>query len=343
MQSASSTTESVLSVEGLSKEVEIKAGSELKGSRKVLIVRDVSFTLSRGETLGIVGESGSGKTTLLKSLAMISPPTGGRIVLDGNVIFDRGKRSGSLKGKIQMIFQDPDSSLNPTMKVKDIVAEPLLPLKLDKRVTNEKVSTALDNVGLGGKFAENYPSQLSGGQKQRVSIARAIAPSPALLLLDEPTSALDAAVQAQVLNLLKDLQRKFNLAYILVTHNIFVARYLSDRLGVFYTGEVKELGPTESVLVNPLHPYAWTLLSAFPVPDPDRRTLLSTDVIGEAPSIITPPAGCTFHPRCEYVAEKCRTEKPELKEYFANHIAACHFALEIQNSRKKQQQATAQN
>ncbi len=338
MQSVSSTTElsEVLSVQGLSKEVEMKAGSELKGSRKVKIVKNVSLALSRGETLGIVGESGSGKTTLLKALAMISPPTEGKITLDGVVVFDKGKKTSSLKSKVQMIFQDPDSSLNPTMKVKDIVAEPLRPMKYEKALVAEKVATALDNVGLAGKFAENYPSQLSGGQKQRVSIARAIAPNPALLLLDEPTSALDAAVQAQVLNLLKDLQRKLNLAYVLVTHNIFVARYLSNRLGVFYTGELKELGPTESVLVDPLHPYTWTLLSAFPVPDPDRRTLLNTEVIGEAPSIIVPPSGCTFHPRCPYVQERCRSEIPELREYLPNHIAACHFALEIQHSRKMQ-------
>lgn len=338
MSSTTRTTE-VLSVENLSKEVEIKTGSELRASRKVTIVKGVSFTLSRGETLGIVGESGSGKTTLLKALAMISPPTEGRIILDGSVVFDRGRRTASLKGKVQMIFQDPDSSLNPTMKVKDIVAEPLRPLKYEKAVVAEKVTAALDNVGLSGKFAGNYPSQLSGGQKQRVSIARAIAPNPALLLLDEPTSALDAAVQAQVLNLLKDLQKKLDLAYILVTHNIFVARYLSDRMGVFYTGEVKELGPTESVLVDPLHPYTWTLLSAFPVPDPDKRTLLNTEVIGEAPSIITPPSGCTFHPRCVYVQEKCKNEKPELKEYFPNHTATCHYALEIQKSRKEKLQS----
>ncbi len=257
MQSASSTTElsEVLSVEGLSKEVEVKTGSELKGNRKIKIVKDVFFTLSRGETLGIVGESGSGKTTLLKALAMISPPTEGKVTLEGKVIFEKGRRTASLKSKVQMIFQDPDSSLNPTMKVKDIVAEPLRPLKFEKALVAEKVATALEEVGLAGKFAENYPSQLSGGQKQRVSIARAIAPNPTLLLLDEPTSALDAAVQAQVLNLLKDLQRKLNLAYILVTHNIFVARYLSNRLGVFYTGELKELAPRSlfwSILSTPI-------------------------------------------------------------------------------------------
>ena len=336
MQSASSITKTteVLSVENLSKEVELRTSSEFRASRKVKLVKNVSFTLSRGQTLGIVGESGSGKTTLLKALSMISPPTEGRVVLDGELIFDKGKRTSKLKGRIQMIFQDPDGSLNPTMKVKDIVAEPLIPMNLKKAIVAVKVATALENVGLGGKFAENYPSQLSGGQKQRVSIARAIAPSPALLLLDEPTSALDAAVQAQVLNLLKDLQKKLNLAYILVTHNIFVARYLSDRLGVFYTGELKELGPTETVLNNPLHPYTWTLLSAFPAPDPDKRTLLTTEVIGEAPSIISPPPGCTFHPRCLYVREKCKVDRPELKEYASNHIAACHYALEIQNSRK---------
>ncbi len=209
MQSASSTIDDrVLIVENLSKEVEVKTGSEFRSNKKVKIVQDVSFELLRGETLGIVGESGSGKTTLLKAVAMISPPTEGKMVLDGKTIFENGKKVGSLKGKVQMIFQDPDSSLNPTMKVRDIVAEPLRPLKYETDVINERVQTALENVGLGGKYAENYPSQLSGGQKQRVSIARAIAPNPALLLLDEPTSALDAAVQAQVLNLLKDLQKK---------------------------------------------------------------------------------------------------------------------------------------
>jgi peptide/nickel transport system ATP-binding protein len=337
MQSASSITErsQVLSVENLSKEVEIKTGSEFRSNKKVKLVKSVSFNLSRGETLGIVGESGSGKTTLLKALAMISPPTEGKIVLDGKVIFDKGRRTQGLRGKVQMIFQDPDSSLNPTMRVKDIVAEPLRPLKVEKEVIGQMVRSALDNVGLGGKYSESYPSQLSGGQKQRVSIARAIAPNPALLLLDEPTSALDAAVQAQVLNLLKDLQRKLNLAYILVTHNIFVARYLSDRMGVFYTGEVKELGPAESVLVEPLHPYTWTLLSAFPVPDPEKRSLLKTEVIGEAPSIIAPPMGCTFHPRCAYAVARCKTDVPELKEYLPNHTAACHFALDIQKSRRQ--------
>ena len=336
MQSASSTTDDrVLIVENLSKEVEVKTGSEFRSNKRVKIVQDVSFELLRGETLGVVGESGSGKTTLLKALAMISPPSEGKMVLDGTTIFESGKKVGSLKGKVQMIFQDPDSSLNPTMKVRDIVAEPLRPLKYETDVIKERVQTALENVGLGGKYSENYPSQLSGGQKQRVSIARAIAPNPALLLLDEPTSALDAAVQAQVLNLLKDLQKKLNLAYILVTHNIFVARYLSNRLGVFYTGSVKELGPTESVLVDPLHPYTSTLLSAFPMPDPEQRSLLKTEVIGEAPSIIVPPSGCTFHPRCPYVADRCKTEVPELKEYFGDHFAACHFALQIQNSKKQ--------
>jgi oligopeptide/dipeptide ABC transporter ATP-binding protein len=331
----SSTSKKLLSVEKLTKQVDVKAGSNIRKTIKVNIIEGISFELFPGETLGVVGESGSGKTTLLRALSMISPPTAGTIELEGETIFDNGKVLGSPRGKVQMIFQDPESSLNPTMKVKDIIAEPLIPLKNNKTHVNEIVTSALDSVGLGRKYADTYPAQLSGGQKQRVSIARALAPSPALLLLDEPTSALDAAVQSQVLNLLKDLQVKYNLAYIFVTHNIFVARYMSNKIAVFYSGSMKELGPAEEVLVAPLHPYTSTLISAFPVPDANMRNLLKTEVVGEAPSIITPPPGCTFHPRCQYAADKCKIEEPQLRELFNRHFVACHFAQEIQNSKKQ--------
>jgi oligopeptide/dipeptide ABC transporter ATP-binding protein len=330
----SSTNGKLLSVEKLTKQVDVKVGSNIRKTIKVNIIEGISFELQPGETLGVVGESGSGKTTLLRALSMISPPTAGTIELEGETIFDNGKILQSPRGKVQMIFQDPESSLNPTMKVKDIIAEPLVPLKFNKTRVNEIVTSALDSVGLGRKYADSYPAQLSGGQKQRVSIARALAPSPALLLLDEPTSALDAAVQSQVLNLLKDLQVKYNLAYIFVTHNIFVARYMSSRIAVFYSGSMKELGPADEVLVAPLHPYTSTLISAFPVPDANMRNLLKTEVVGEAPSIITPPPGCTFHPRCRYAEDRCRTEEPQLRQLSSRHAVACHFAERIQNSQR---------
>jgi len=335
MPAVHSTGRKLLSIEKLTKQVDVKAASNIRKTIKVNIIEGISFELFTGETLGVVGESGSGKTTLLRALSMISPPTAGKIELDGKTIFDKGKVLESPRGKVQMIFQDPESSLNPTMKVKDIIAEPLIPLKNSKTRVNDIVTRALDSVGLGREYAHTYPAQLSGGQKQRVSIARALAPSPALLLLDEPTSALDAAVQSQVLNLLKDLQVKYNFAYIFVTHNIFVARYMSNKIAVFYSGSVKELGPAEEVLVASLHPYTSTLISAFPVPDANMRNLLTTEVVGEAPSVINPPPGCTFHPRCQYAADKCKIEKPQLRELLSQHAVACHFAEEIQNSKKQ--------
>jgi oligopeptide/dipeptide ABC transporter ATP-binding protein len=300
----------------------------------VKLVRKVSFTVYPGETLGIVGESGSGKTTLLRALSMISKPTQGRVKLQDETVFEKKKARGEMKGRIQMVFQDPDSSLNPTMMVKDIVAEPLMPRKLRKSEVEHQVRASLRDVGLDEGFLDKYPAQLSGGQKQRVSIARALVSTPLVVLLDEPTSALDAAVQAQVLNLLVDLQKQLHLTFIFVTHNVFVARYVSDRIVVLYGGSVRELGPAEKVLVEPLHPYTATLMSAFPVPDPRNRNLLGIEVVGEPPSMIDPPPGCTFHPRCPYAKEICKTEEPQLREIFDDHFAACHFALDIFNSKK---------
>jgi oligopeptide/dipeptide ABC transporter ATP-binding protein len=312
----------------------VKIGYGRGKKKHVRIIQKVSFKAYSGETVGIVGESGSGKTTLLRALSMISKPTGGKIRLQGDTIFENHKVRGSIRGRIQMVFQDPDSSLNPTMKVKDIVAEPLIPVKLDKEVVAEMVHTSLRDVGLDEQFLDKYPAQLSGGQKQRVSVARTLVSHPVIVLLDEPTSALDAAVQAQVLNLLLDLQQQLHLTYIFVTHNVFVARYMSDRIVVLYGGSIRELGPADKVLVEPLHPYTSTLIAAFPVPDPNNRKLLEIEVLGEPPSIIGPPPGCTFHPRCPYAKDRCRVEEPELREIFDDHFAACHFALEIFNSKK---------
>jgi oligopeptide/dipeptide ABC transporter ATP-binding protein len=323
----------VLEVVDLEKEITIDPGYRKGKKRRVKLIRKVSFKVYEGETLGIVGESGSGKTTLLRALSMISRPSKGKVKLQDETIFENAKPRGSINGRMQMVFQDPDSSLNPTMKVKDIVAEPLTPLKLSKRDEEERVRACLRNVGLDEGFLDKYPAQLSGGQKQRVSIARALVPEPLILLLDEPTSALDAAVQAQVLNLIVDLQKQLRLTFVFVTHNVFVARYVSDRIVVLYGGSVRELGPAEKVLVEPLHPYTSTLIAAFPVPDPKNRNLLGIEVLGEPPSMINPPPGCTFHPRCPYAKEICKIEEPQLREIFDDHFAACHFALEIFNSK----------
>lgn len=349
MSSAYSTTEptaagekALLEVRGLSKQVRVSApsgGSSFfgsgasRGKKAVNLIENVTFSVRPGETYGIVGESGSGKTTLLRAISLISKPTSGTIRLSGESIFEKGKPVKSLRGRVQMVFQDPESSLNPTMKVEQIVAESLGTLGLPKSEVYERVTSSLDAVGLGENFLEKHPTELSGGQKQRVSMARALAPRPVLLLLDEPTSALDAVVQSQVLNLLIDLQKRFSLTYLFVTHNISVAKYLADRIAVFYAGSIREIGPAEKVFTQPLHPYTSTLIKAFPIPDPDLKNLLSVEIIGEPPSLISPPAGCRFHPRCPYVQEVCRSKEPELVEYMEGHYAACHFALEIRNKK----------
>jgi oligopeptide/dipeptide ABC transporter ATP-binding protein len=318
-----------LRVENLSKFFAIKSGGLFKEKKLVRAVNNVSFVINRGETLGVVGESGSGKTTLLRAIAMIYKPDSGNMVLDGETILENGQIRRRPLGQIQMVFQDPDSSLNPTMKVRHIVSEPLLPLEIGKEELENRVLESLETVGLGSEFFEKYPSQLSGGQKQRVSIARALTSRPKLILLDEPTSALDAVVQSQVINLLVELQRKYMLTYIFVTHNISVARFISDKLAVFYAGSICEMGSTEDIANKPMHPYTSTLMKAFPIPDPAKRTLLQTKIFGEPPSLVNPPKGCKYNPRCPYVKEICRNKEPPLDEVQPSHWSACFFSKEI--------------
>jgi oligopeptide/dipeptide ABC transporter ATP-binding protein len=341
-ETASNSESVLLEVKNLTRQVKVSVSSGVsspvessafKSKKAVNLIENVSFSVRPGETYGIVGESGSGKTTLLRAISLISKPTSGTIKLGGQSIFESGKQVNSLKGMVQMVFQDPESSLNPTMMVSQIVAESLLTLKLPKSEVYERVISSLDAVGLGENFLDKHPTELSGGQKQRVSIARALAPRPVLLLLDEPTSALDAVVQSQVLNLLIDLQRKFNLTYLFVTHNISVAKYLADRIAVFYAGSIREIGPTEKVFTEPLHPYTSTLIRAFPVADPDLKNLLNVEIIGEPPSLINPPPGCRFHPRCPYTQEVCKTKEPQLVQHLDGRYAACHFALEIRKEK----------
>jgi len=294
--------------------------------RIVRAVDGVSISIPYGKTLAVVGESGCGKTTLARTLALLTPPTSGEIHFEGKRIDNGGASDEEVYRKLQMVFQDPDSSLDPTMKVGDIIAEPLRGLTNMKATEVRAASLeSLRAVGLSDEFAERLPRQLSGGQKQRVAIARAISTHPKLLILDEPTSALDASVQAQILNLLAELQKKYQLSYILITHNIAVAGYLSDLMAVMYAGNLVEYGPTSVVLRKPRHPYTITLMKSAPTPDPWNRTLLQTEISGEVPSAIDPPNGCKFNPRCPYAESKCTSDVPGLSEIMEGHLAACHF------------------
>jgi oligopeptide/dipeptide ABC transporter ATP-binding protein len=297
------------------------------GKRFVKAVDDVSIVVPRGKTVAILGESGCGKTTLARAITLLAPPTAGEIIFDGQNITNGKVDYKKIYREMQMVFQDPDSSLDPRLKVRQSVAEPCKGLlgREDANI-NALVMSSLTAVGLTAEHAERIPSHLSGGQKQRVAIARAIAPQPKLVILDEPTSALDASVQAQILNLLLDLQKNFNLTYVIITHNISVAEYLSDLLVVMYAGNVVEYGPSAAIIAKPRHPYTITLISSAPIPNPWKRNLLSTEIKGEVPSAINPPSGCKFHPRCPYAEKVCSEQVPELREIAPGQFVSCHFA-----------------
>ncbi|MDA4130282.1 MAG: ABC transporter ATP-binding protein [Thaumarchaeota archaeon] len=295
--------------------------------RFVRAVDDVSIQLPRRKTTAVVGESGCGKTTLARTVTMLVPPTKGQVFFEGKEISQRKNQNWKeIYRDIQMVFQDPDSSLDPRFKVKESVGEPLRGLLgANGEVTKQQVDESLAAVGLSAEQADRLPGQLSGGQKQRVAIARAIATKPKLVVLDEPTSALDASVQAQILKLLLSLQRKFELSYMLITHNIAVAQYLSDNIAVMYTGNLVEYGPTKSVLQKPRHPYTITLIASAPIPNPWKRNLLTAEIKGEVPSAINPPSGCRFHPRCPYAEKICAEVNPQLEPVSPGHYVACHF------------------
>jgi oligopeptide/dipeptide ABC transporter ATP-binding protein len=294
--------------------------------RYVRAVDSVSFSIPRGRAIAVVGESGCGKTTLAHTVSLLVQPTGGEIYFNGVDIVKGKLHPRQIYRNMQMVFQDPESSLDPRMKVGDTIGEPLQELMgWDKHTTKRAVNESLDAVGLSSEFAASFPKQLSGGQKQRVAIARAIAPHPQLVILDEPTSALDASVQAQILSLLLQLQRSYNLSYMLITHNIAVAHYLSDILAVMYAGNLVEYGPTKTIVSKPRHPYTMALIASAPVPDPKRKNLLKTEIRGEVPSAINPPPGCRFHPRCPYAEPICSQTRPELEERIPQHLVACHF------------------
>lgn len=292
--------------------------------RFVKAVDGVSISIPRGKTVAVVGESGCGKTTLAWTVGGVLRPTSGDILLDGRDMRKISRKE--IYRNMQIVFQDSDSSLDPRKTIEDTVGEPVRGLIGGKKSdVEERVMASLAAVGLSQELAYRIPSQLSGGQKQRVAIARAIAPSPKLLLLDEPTSALDASVQAQILGLLLELQSRLGLSYMLITHNIAVAHYLSDTVAVMYAGHVVEYGPTKIVMSRPRHPYTITLMQAAPIANPRKRNLLNIEIKGEVPSAINPPTGCRFNPRCPYGESICQQVDPILEEVSPGHVVACHF------------------
>ncbi len=297
-----------------------------RSERVVHALDGVSFDIPRNETFGVVGESGCGKTTLARAVLLLTPPTSGTIKFEGTDITQLPKQDvRKLRSRMQIIFQDPISSLDPRMRVRDIVAEPLVATgEKNRSEILEKARSILEKVGLSSDTMNRFPHQFSGGQRQRIGIARALVCDPEFLVLDEPTSALDASIQAQVLNLLRRLEKDLRLTSIFISHNINVVCYMSDRIAVMYAGEIVETAPTRDLLNKPLHPYTQTLLASVPRTDPSLRRP-EEKIVGEQPSPVNPPEGCRFHPRCPHAFEKCRSEKPDQVTIAANRWVACHM------------------
>jgi len=294
-------------------------------------VDDVSFTLGEGETLGVVGESGCGKTTLARCLIRLLEPTGGALRFHGQDITKASRRAlRPVRREMQMVFQDPQASLNPRKRVGQIVGAPLRLAGEGGDSVNRRVRDLLERVGLSPEHVNRFPHEFSGGQRQRIGIARALAVDPKLIMLDEPVSALDVSIQAQVINLLDDLQDDLGLSYVFVAHDLSVVRHVSDRIAVMYLGKIVEQSPAAELYTKPIHPYTSALLSAIPVPDPKQNRARERVVVGgEPPSPIEPPSGCRFRTRCPRATEVCAAVEPPLTEYAGGHLAACHHPLNV--------------
>jgi len=316
----------VLEVRDLKKHFPIRKGLLQRASGTVFAVDGVSFTIKPGETLGLVGESGCGKTTVGRTITRLIEPTAGSIRISGKDITNLSKKElRPYRREMQIIFQDPFSSLDPRMSAGDIVAEPLRVHKVvSGSAVREKVAALFDRVGLRSALMDNYPHQFSGGQRQRIGIARALALRPKLIVGDEPVSALDVSIQAQVLNLMMDLQRELRLAYLIISHNLAVVEHISHRIAVMYLGRIVEYTDKRTLFTRALHPYTEQLLLAVPIPDP-RVKRPKRVLQGDVPSPINPPRGCHFHTHCPYAVERCRLEVPALREVKSGQLVACHL------------------
>ena len=318
--------EALLEVRHLRKTFPMKKTVMGKVTRELVAVDDISFKLMPGETLGIVGESGCGKTTAGRAILKLHEPTGGQIIFDGqDITHYNSAQMRPIRRQMQIIFQDPYSSLPPRSTVGGILSEPVeVHSIVPKNEVKQYVLELMEKCGLRDYYYERYPHEFSGGQRQRICIARALSVNPKLVICDEPVSALDVSIQAQIINLLKDLQKQMNLAYVFISHDLSVVKFISDKIGVMYLGAMMEFGTKEAIFTNPLHPYTKALFSAVPNPDPTvkmRRIKLEGDI----PSPANPPKGCRFHTRCPYAREVCKHVPPEYKEYGEGHFAACHL------------------
>ena len=320
----------LLKVEHLSKDFPAESGflaSRL--AKKVSAVNDVSFEIHAGETFGLVGESGCGKSTTGRTIMRLTQPTGGHVYFEGKDVAAMNKRElKEMRRNMQFIFQDPYASLNPRMTIGEIISEPMTIHNVGtKEERMRTVRELLDVVGLNPEHINRYPHEFSGGQRQRIGIARAFALKPKLIICDEPVSALDVSIQAQVLNLLKDLQQRYGTAYLFIAHDLSVVQHISDRVAVMYLGKMVEVSDWKTLYAEPHHPYTQSLLSAVPVPDPDiQKSRKRIILAGDPPSPIDPPTGCRFHTRCPIAQAKCSSDVPEFREVKPGHFCACHFA-----------------
>ncbi|WP_243385724.1 ABC transporter ATP-binding protein [Bacillus kexueae] len=321
--------ETILEVQNLKKYFPIKSGVLQRTSGYIKAVDGIDLSIYKGETIGIVGESGCGKSTFGRTIIRLYEPTEGQILFKGQNIshLSEAELRKNVRKNIQMIFQDPYASLNPRKTLKSIIQEPIQTHRLySGKERTEKIQELLEKVGLSGTYMNRYPHEFSGGQRQRIGIARALALNPDVIIADEAVSALDVSIQAQIINLMQDLQAEFDLTYVFISHDLSVVRHISDRVGVLYLGKMMEIAPKHSLFEEPLHPYSQALLSAVPVPrkrgqKKRERILLK----GELPSPSNPPSGCVFHTRCPMATDQCKVEKPAFKEAKPNHFVACHL------------------